>query len=349
MKAKPFLSVILPTYNRKYCIARMIDSVLMQSFKDFELIIIDDGSTDGTKEMLEGKYDDKRIRIIYKENGGVSSARNLGISLACGKYITFVDSDDYLLDGFFEDIYDILQRYHCETLVYGGYNLKHHHQNEVPLFWLDREYGNYEITLSAHKDFVKNFCLLGGNSWGCAKIFKTSLIQGNQILFDSSISYGEDLLFNIHVYFISLKIATSPKKFYVCDNNTESLSRGMLTIKEKIKNLLSVYKKLEQYEEYRSFFALGILRSLRKWLLIGYLSLGEKEKQQIKTMYSEVSIEHCSGFENLDFKVAKRSVLCASIFSSILFIAYRVYSRLYFVHPITSPILKKLKKLICFK
>ena len=61
MNNSPFLSVILPTYNRKYCISRMIDSVLMQSFSDFELIIIDDGSTDGTFEMLEEKYQDRQL------------------------------------------------------------------------------------------------------------------------------------------------------------------------------------------------------------------------------------------------------------------------------------------------
>lgn len=343
MKVKPFLSVILPTYNRKYCIARMIDSILMQSFKDFELIIIDDGSTDGTKEMLEGKYDDKRIRIVYKENGGVSSARNLGISLAYGKYITFVDSDDYLLDGFFEDIYDVLQRYHCETLVYGGYNLKYHHQNEVPLFWLDQEFGKFEITLNASEDFIKRFCLFGGNSWGCAKVFKTSLIQKQQILFDIRIAYGEDLLFNTQAYFFSSKIATSPKKFYICDNNTESLSRGILTMQQKIKHLLYVYQKLKRYKDYRSYFALNLFRPIKMWLPIGYPLLNKQEKKQIRTMLSRISLGDCDKIERLEYKIAKQNLPCAFPVFLCLSTVYGAYSKMFFLHPITSPIIKLIK------
>lgn len=340
----PFLSVILPTYNRKYYISRMIDSVLMQSFKDFELIIIDDGSTDGTKEMLEAKYRDGRIRIVCQDNGGVSSARNLGISLAKGKYITFVDSDDYLLDGFFEDIYENLKEYQHEVLVYGGYNLKHHHQIEVPLFWLKKEYKQFGVVLNCSRTFIKDFCLFGGNSWGCAKVFKTTLIQKKGILFDSQITYGEDLLFNVRVYFASSNILTSSRKFYMCDNNTKSLSRGMISSKQKIENLLLVYKKLQLHEDYTTYFALSFVRSIRRWILITYVFLDKQTKKQIQTMYGQ-ALQHdsCNEIEKIELKLAKRSPLCALPVSCFLFIAYKLYSKLSFIHPITSPIVKCLK------
>jgi glycosyltransferase involved in cell wall biosynthesis len=87
------VSVIIPTYNRAGLIARAIDSVLVQTFKDFELIIIDDGSKDNTKEAI--KPFEGKIKYIYQNNGGISNARNRGIQESSGQYIAFLDSDDY--------------------------------------------------------------------------------------------------------------------------------------------------------------------------------------------------------------------------------------------------------------
>ena len=86
------VSVIIPTYNRSSVLSRAIDSVLRQSFKDFELIVVDDGSTDNTKELIE-KYSDQ-ITYIYQDNKGVSAARNKGLEHAKGEWIAFLDSDD---------------------------------------------------------------------------------------------------------------------------------------------------------------------------------------------------------------------------------------------------------------
>ena len=95
MKNKPTVSVIIPTYNRANLIEKAIKSVLKQIYKDFEIIVVDDGSTDNTGEIIRG-FKDKRVRYIkkYKENKGSSVARNIGIKVARGKYIAFLDSDD---------------------------------------------------------------------------------------------------------------------------------------------------------------------------------------------------------------------------------------------------------------
>jgi len=98
----PFFSIIIPTYNRTSFIKKTIDSVLVQSFNDFEIIIVDDGSTDNTKDIID-TINDKRINYFYKENGERGAARNYGIKKAKGKYITFLDSDDLLLSNHFEE------------------------------------------------------------------------------------------------------------------------------------------------------------------------------------------------------------------------------------------------------
>lgn len=94
----PYVSVVIPTFNRAYCIERAIRSVLAQEYEPMEVLIIDDGSSDGTQEIVSS-INDKRIRYTYKRNGGVSSARNLGIREARGEWVAFLDSDDLWLPG----------------------------------------------------------------------------------------------------------------------------------------------------------------------------------------------------------------------------------------------------------
>ena len=91
----PKISVIIPSYNREYCITKTIDSVLVQTYSNFEILVIDDGSTDNTKDLILKRYsEERRVIYIYKDNGGVSSARNLGINKATGEFVCFLDSDD---------------------------------------------------------------------------------------------------------------------------------------------------------------------------------------------------------------------------------------------------------------
>ena len=91
------ISVIVPVYNTAQFLPRCIESILSQSFTDFELLLIDDGSTDGSGKICDAYAEkDNRIRVFHKENGGVSSARNLGLDNARGEWVTFVDSDDYV-------------------------------------------------------------------------------------------------------------------------------------------------------------------------------------------------------------------------------------------------------------
>ena len=93
MNSKPFFSIVIPTYNRAHLIGNTIQSLLAQTFTDFEIIVVDDGSTDDTEKLI-GEMDDVRIRYYKKTNGGVSSARNYGITYCQGEFVNFFDSDD---------------------------------------------------------------------------------------------------------------------------------------------------------------------------------------------------------------------------------------------------------------
>ena len=108
----PEISIIIPVYNVEKYLENCIQSILNQTFKNFELILVDDGSTDKSGEICD-KYEkiDSRIKVIHKNNGGLSSARNAGLDIASGKYIGFVDSDDSIHSRMYEILYDLIKKH----------------------------------------------------------------------------------------------------------------------------------------------------------------------------------------------------------------------------------------------
>ncbi len=105
MKQKPLISIIIPIYNIMDCLEKCVDSCIHQTYRNLEILLVDDGSTDGTGKLCDRlKEKDERIRVFHKENGGSSSARNMGIKEAKGEYLGFVDSDDYISPAMYEEL-----------------------------------------------------------------------------------------------------------------------------------------------------------------------------------------------------------------------------------------------------
>lgn len=114
----PLISVIIPIYNVEKYVKRCLDSVLNQTYCHLEVILVDDGSTDSSGKICdEYKKMDTRIRVIHKSNEGVSSARNLGIEVANGEYIAFIDSDDAMEKDCIEYLYRLIQENHCSLSI----------------------------------------------------------------------------------------------------------------------------------------------------------------------------------------------------------------------------------------
>jgi glycosyltransferase involved in cell wall biosynthesis len=112
------LSIIVPVYNVKDYLERCVNSIQLQSFKDFELLLVDDGSTDGSGEMCNGFAEkDSRIRVIHKQNSGQSSARNVGIKQAKGEFITFVDSDDWLESEMYQLMFASIEKNNADIVI----------------------------------------------------------------------------------------------------------------------------------------------------------------------------------------------------------------------------------------
>ena len=113
----PIISVIVPVYNVEKYLSKCLESILNQSFSQFELILVNDGSTDNS-ELIFNKYlYDKRLIVINKSNGGLSSARNAGLDVARGEYIIFIDSDDYINNKMFEILYNEMIRSKSDIII----------------------------------------------------------------------------------------------------------------------------------------------------------------------------------------------------------------------------------------
>lgn len=186
------ISVIVPVYNSEPFLAACLDSVLAQTHRDLEIILVNDGSTDGSGDICD-RYAamDSRIRAIHKENGGVSSARNLGLALATGELISFIDSDDTMEPEMYELLVRLMKEYDAD-ISHCGY--KHLVRDEVRLVNDTKETRcqNREEALSC---FIRG-TLFGGGLWN--KLFRRSLLEG--LSFREDLKNNEDILFNFEAF-----------------------------------------------------------------------------------------------------------------------------------------------------
>lgn len=190
------VSIIMPVYNVEKYIERCIQSILNQTYKEFELIIVNDGSPDKSINIANNyKKLDNRIYIINKENGGLSDARNVGLTHARGKYILFLDSDDYIEKSLLEETVMMAEKNDAEVVMFGYYvdycnvNEEVWKQDEV---LLPTQIYNREKL----KDIVpeKNFLKLLGYAWN--KLYKYEFLMENQAIFTKGLSLIEDINFN---------------------------------------------------------------------------------------------------------------------------------------------------------
>lgn len=181
------ISIIIPIYNAEKYLKRCVNSINMQSFSNYEMILVNDGSIDNSATICDefAKYDN-RIRVFHKENGGVSSARNWGLDKAIGEYIMFVDSDDYMLPGMLEVMLSTLESKKADLVVCGT-------TETGGGYWRPIADVDYSIN-QLKENFVSLLHTeLLSPPWN--KIYKKEIIGSNR--FCEDISFGEDLLFNI--------------------------------------------------------------------------------------------------------------------------------------------------------
>ena len=184
------ITIIMPAYNCENTILETINSVLRQTYQEFELIIVNDGSTDKTREICEA-IKDKRIRLINKQNEGPSSARNTGLCEAKGKYIMFIDSDDLYCDNTLETMMKLMNKKNYDIITgnYVSFNEKNIKQKKdvKPISFENKE-DNFKYI-----DYLQKKGLFNTN-WN--KMYIRKIITENKIRFDETKTIGEDAKFN---------------------------------------------------------------------------------------------------------------------------------------------------------
>lgn len=212
-------SIVIPVYNAKASLERCVDSWLCQTRKDLEIILVDDGSSDGSKELcdrLAKNHSGTCVRVIHQANSGVSAARNAGIRVAEGEFLLFTDSDDYVEPDYLEKM-AVLQESSDADLVLCGY---HHLYDGADIVKVPGE-----THVSAMAEFQQEFLELYKKSdlnmpWN--KLYRKALAG----VFDTSLSLGEDLLFNLEYLSKCRRVAVlgEPLCWYVQDMGKTTLS-----------------------------------------------------------------------------------------------------------------------------
>lgn len=241
MRNHPLFSIIMPVYNAENRLKHSIESVLNQTYKQFELIIIDDGSLDNSKKIYKNYSKmDKRITVITKENAGVSLARNSGLEKSRGDYITFIDADDTLEVNTLKRISEEINNNDSDIFIY-GMNFDYYNEDvlqNVKVMSFDKD---IDIKMS---EFKEHFFKLYQNNYlssVCNKVFKTSIIQKNNLKFEKKMAILEDLKFTLDALSFSNKISIIRASYYHYFNDITKIN---LTKRPNI-DYLSSFKILD--------------------------------------------------------------------------------------------------------
>ena len=241
------ISVVVPVYRVESYLDRCVKSILNQTFSDFELILVDDGSPDRCPEICDDwARKDDRIRVIHKKNGGLPDARNAGIAAATGEYLAFVDSDDWVEPEFLETLYKGIVAYGADVVQC---NYQKIFENEVVQLSSAPKVFDPEAIQCDILAEMANDRLSGLANARCNKLYKTGLVKNSIALCDTSVSMGEDFLMNFAVFGLCRKIVamdTPPlyNYFYNTSSITGSYSPGYRLSKPAyLANLQRIAKK----------------------------------------------------------------------------------------------------------
>lgn len=240
----PLVSIIVPVYNAEKNIGRCIESVISQTYKDFELILLNDGSKDSSGQICDeyaGK--DARIRVVHKENSGVSDTRNRGIAMAKGKYLQFIDSDDWITPDATGNFVRMAEEYGCDMVIADFYRVIGERVSQKGA--IEKEGLIDRDTYATHM-MQKPADFYYGVLWN--KFFKRSIIEEYGMKMDSSISWCEDFIFNLEYIrnIQSVYVMKVPVYYYVKTKGS-LVSQGMSVKK-------TIHMKRTVFAYYNNFY-----------------------------------------------------------------------------------------------
>lgn len=299
----PQISFVVPVFNVKNYLDQCLESIIKVNI-DKEIILIDDGSTDGSREILK-QYQQEYpyITLVCQSNKGVSAARNIGIKLAKGKYLHFVDPDDFLLTNDYQKLIKIAEKVNADIL-------------QGQCLWIlpdDQRFSIHPPTLSRLFDIPKGALSIAIDGNGFLKaymkqdhqvvwlgFFKTEIIKNNHILFEEDISAAEDAIFMLDIFSIkNLNVIEVFEPIYGYRFNTQSLSRKSEGNSRRIQDTFKAIDKLKiRYNHHLQENNNDILFALDKMMsnccgyaYTNYERLSQENKIKFKTLFSPEIIE----------------------------------------------------------
>lgn len=266
----PKVSIIVPVYNVEKYVEKCLKSLVDQTLQEIEIIVVDDGSQDDSKNIIDKyikKYPDK-VRYLYKENGGLSSARNFGIPYATGEYIAFLDSDDYVELTMYEEMYNLAKKEDSDMV-------------ECDFIW---EYPNkkkydYGVVYNGKKEAIEKARVVAWN-----KLIKREIIENEKIEFPFGLRY-EDVEFFYKLVPSLNKISFMKKYFihYVQRDNSIANTQNTKTkdIFKVLNNVIEFYKNKGYYDEYKEELEYTYLRLLLCSSLKRMCKIKDKQERKI--------------------------------------------------------------------
>lgn len=252
----PQITVIVPVYRVEPYLRRCIDSILAQTFTDFELILVDDGSPDGSGAICE-EYAarDSRILVIHQPNGGVSHARNVGIDYAQGDYIAFIDSDDRVHAEYLQSLLESILCEMSELSLCSHIRVENNETYQYNLLEIKKlvfENKSQENRIALFKMCEHKLLYCPYN-----KLFVRKIIQENNIRFNESMALGEDLIFVFDYLDYCATVSYIPKALYYYYQNSNSLVRSFDG--DKLKNAIQLNEHVYDFFEKRGYLTESII------------------------------------------------------------------------------------------
>ena len=235
----PKISIIIPVYNVEKYLSQCLDSIINQTFKDFECICVNDGSKDNSLNILqEYSKKDNRIKIVSQENKGVSIARNVGMKISKGKYISFIDSDDWICNDYLEVLYNNMEKFDYDIVICNHYFYYSKDDKLVPVV--------YDIVINKETTSFDRFICGYNRGAVWARLYKREFLENNKMSFLENVVM-EDYIFSIITYL-------STKKVLFLNDNLYYYRKQTATI-------MSNYDKVTISQFYNNFY---LIKELRK-------------------------------------------------------------------------------------
>ncbi|WP_455683148.1 glycosyltransferase family 2 protein [Thomasclavelia sp.] len=239
---KDLISVIVPVYNIEMFVERCIKSIVEQTYKNLEIILVDDGSIDSSGDICDRwKSYDSRIKVIHKKNGGLSDARNCGLDIAGGNYISFIDGDDFIDKNMYRDMLNYINMYECDICICGICKT----ENDKEFVTRPYNYENKEFTIFNNELAIKEMLNNKIDVSSCNKLYKRNIIGELRFPYGKT---NEDFALMYKLFYFSKKIIIINKNYYKYIQRDGSITTTKFNKKQfdKYYNCLEMLKFIEK-------------------------------------------------------------------------------------------------------